>query len=192
MTASAAIATNPQGLPTTGTWEVDANHSSVNFRIIHHGVSTFRCSFKDFRGVFDADADVITGAVVVESVQAFPMLRDRLFEADFFDIANHPEMHFASTAILRSANQVAVEGDLTIKGVTRPVRTAGIVLGTTPVYHFPTKTTHEHFGLDAEVTIDRREFDLSFNNELPSGLLNLGSHVTIELALEFVHTDPIR
>src|SRR5438477_442398 len=83
-------------------------------------------------------------------------------------------MRFASTNIVRSANQVAVEGDLTIKGVTRPVRADGIVLGTTPVFHYPTKTTHEHFGLDAQVTIDRREFNLSFNNEMPSGLLNLG------------------
>jgi polyisoprenoid-binding protein YceI len=100
-------------------------------------------------------------------------------------------MHFASTAIVRSANQVAVEGELTIKGVTRPVRATGIVLGTTPVFHYPTKATHEHFGLDARLTIDRREFDVSFNNELPGGLLNLGSHVAIDLALEFVRSDPV-
>ena len=191
MTASAAVATSPQGLPTAGAWEVDGNHSSVTFRIIHHGISTFRCTFKDFDGLFEAEADAISGAVRVESVDAFPMLRDRLFEADFFDLENHPEMRFTSTAILRSANRVAVEGNLTIKGVTRPVRAEGIVLGTTTVFHFPTKTTYEHFGLDAQLTIDRREFDLSFNNELPSGLLNLGSHVTIELALEFVRSDPI-
>jgi polyisoprenoid-binding protein YceI len=192
MTASAAaLMSNPQGLPTTGVWEVEPNHSSVSFRIIHHGVTTFRCGFGDFAGSFDAEGDAVTGAVKVESVQAFPMLRDRLFEPDFFDVANHPEMRFASTGIVRSANQIAVEGDLTIKGVTRPVRAEGIVLGTTPVFHYPTKTTHEHFGLDAQLTIDRREFNLSFNNDLPGGLLNLGSHVTIELALEFVHTEPI-
>jgi polyisoprenoid-binding protein YceI len=188
MTATAAVSAIAQGLPTTGAWEVDPNHSSVGFRIIHHGVSTFRCGFKEFEGRFDVDA--IAGAVKVESVQAFPMLRDRLFEADFFDLETYPEMRFASTNIVRSANQVAVEGDLTIKGVTRPVRADGIVLGTTPVFHYPTKTTHEHFGLDGQLTIDRREFNLSFNNEMPSGLLNLGSHVTIELALEFVHTEP--
>lgn len=191
MTTSVAAATIAQGLPTAGTWAVDPNHSTVGFRIIHHGISTFRCGFKDFEGRFDAEADAITGAVKVESVQAFPMLRDRLFEADFFDLPNHPEMRFNSTAIVRSANQIAVEGELTIKGVTRPVRAEGIVLGTTPVFHFPTKTTHEHFGLDAQLTVDRREFGLSFNNELPSGLLNLGSHVTIELALEFACAEPI-
>ncbi|HEY2651156.1 MAG TPA: YceI family protein [Solirubrobacteraceae bacterium] len=191
MTATAALSPRLQGLPGTGAWQVDPNHSSVGFRLIHHGVSTFRCGFKDFEARFDAEADVITGTVKVESVQAFPMLRDRLFETDFFDLANHPEMRFASTDIVRSANQVAVEGELTIKWVTRPVRAEGIVLGTTPVFHYPTKTTHEHFGLDAQLTIDRREFNLSFNSELPGGLLNLGSHVTIELALEFVRTEPI-
>ena len=191
MTATATVSTSLQGLPATGTWEVDANHSTVSFRIIHHGVSTFRCAFNDFEGRFDAEADAVTGAVKVESVQTFPMLRDRLFEADFFDLGNHPEMRFASTEIVRSANQIAVEGELEIKGVTRPVRAEGIVLGTTPVFHYPTNTTHEHFGLDAQLTIDRREFGLSFNNELPSGLLNLGSHVTIELALEFARTEPL-
>jgi polyisoprenoid-binding protein YceI len=191
MTASASVSASTQGLPATGVWDADAHHSSVGFRIIHHGISTFRCPFEEFEARFDADADAITGSVKVESVRAFPALRERLFEPDFFDLAKHPEMRFASTAIVRSANQVAVEGDLTIKAVTRPVRAAGIVLGTAPVFHYPTQTTHEHFGLDAELTIDRREFGLSFNNELPNGLLNLGSHVKIELALEFARPDPI-
>jgi polyisoprenoid-binding protein YceI len=191
MTASASVSPSPQGLPTTGAWDVAAHHSSVSFRVIHHAISTFRCAFEDFEGRFDADAGTIAGSVKVESVQAFPALRGRLFEPDFFDLANHPDMRFASTAIVRSGNQIDVEGDLTIKGVTRPVRAAGIVLGTAPVFHHPTNTTHEHFGLDIELTIDRREFGVSFNNELPNGLLNLGSHVRIELALEFARPDPV-
>jgi polyisoprenoid-binding protein YceI len=190
MTASASHTTG-QGLPAAGVWNVDPNHSSVGFRVIHHGISTFRCGFADFEARFDADADTLTGSVKVESVSTFPMLRERLSEPDFFDLADHPEMRFASTAIVRSANQVAIEGDLTIKGVTRPVRAAGIVLGSAPVFHYPTKTTHEHFGLDAELTIDRREFGLTYNNELPNGLLNLGSHVALDLALEFVRPDPV-
>ena len=190
MTATASVSAG-QGLPATGVWDVDPNHSSVGFRVIHHGISTFRCGFADFEARFDADADTITGSVKVQSVSAFPMLRERLAEPDFFDLADHPEMRFASTTIVRSANQVAIEGDLTIKGVTRPVRAAGIVLGSAPVFHHPTKTTHEHFGLDAELTIDRREFGLTYNNELPNGLLNLGSHVAIDLALEFVSPDPV-
>jgi polyisoprenoid-binding protein YceI len=112
---------------------VEPNHSSVGFRVIHHGISTFRCGFTDFEARFDADADTIIGSVKVESVRAFPMLRERLSEPDFFDLADHPEMRFASSAI---------------------------------------------------------EFGLTYNNELPNGLLNLGSHVTIELALEFVRPDP--
>ena len=190
MAASPPVSAAPQGLPTTGTWNVEPHHSTIAFRLIHHGVSTFRSAFQEFECRFDAEADVISGSVDVQSVRAFPMLRDRLFEADFFDVADHPTMSFTSTAIVRSANQVAIEGDLTIKGVTRPVRADGIVLGTAPVFHFPTKTTHEHFGLDAELTIDRREFGLAYNNELPNGLLNLGSHVGIELSLEFVLPDP--
>jgi polyisoprenoid-binding protein YceI len=189
MAASASVSASPQGLPTTGVWDVERHHSSVTFRVIHHGISTFRCRFETFEARFDAEADSFAGSVKIDSVQTFDPLRDRLFEPDFFDLANHPEMRFVSTAVVRSANQVAIEGDLTIKGVTHPVRAEGIVLGTAPVFHFPTKSTHEHFGLDAELTIDRREFGVSFNNALPNGLLNLGSHVTIELALEFTRPD---
>src|SRR3954447_23388416 len=127
MAASPPVSAAPQGLPTTGTWNVEPHHSTIAFRIIHHGVSTFRSAFDAFECRFDADADVISGSVDVQSVRAFPMLRDRLFEADFFDVGAHPTMTFASTAIERSANQVAIEGDLTIRGITRPVRAQGIV-----------------------------------------------------------------
>lgn len=191
MSTSPATSTSPQGLPTSGVWEVVPDHSSVSFRLIHHAISRFRCGFGEFQARFDADADVFTGSVAVESVRTFALLQQRLFAEDFFDVARYPEMRFASTAIERSANQIAVEGDLTIKGVTRPVRAAGVALGTAPVPHFPTHTTHEHFGLDLELTIDRNEYGLTYNDALPNGMLNLGSHVTINLELEFAAVEPI-
>lgn len=180
-----------QGLPSTGVWAIEPNHSSVRFRIIHHAIATFRSGFTEFTAVYDAEAGTLSGTAQVGSIQAFPPLRKRLAETDFFDLESHPEMSFASTAIEQSGNRVAIEGDLTIKGATRPVRATGVVLGTVPVFHFPTKTTHEHVGVDLEATIDRREFGVSYNNALSNGLLNLGSHVTIELALEFARTDPV-
>jgi polyisoprenoid-binding protein YceI len=186
-----SIVSISQGLPSAGVWELEHNHSSVRFRITHHAVTTFRSGFTELRGTFDGDTATLTGSAKVESIQAFPPLRKRLAEADFFDVENHPEMTFASTSIEQSGNQVVVEGDLTIKGVTKPVRATGIVLGVAPVTHFPAKTTHEHVGVDLELTIDRRDFGVSYNNQLSNGLLNLGSHVTIEFALEFARTDPV-
>jgi hypothetical protein len=61
-----------------------------------------------------------------------------------------------------------------MKGVTRRVRATGAVLGTQAVFQYQTKTVHEHLGVDLELTIDRRDFGVSFNNELPGGALNLG------------------
>ena len=191
MSASATALTSPQGLPATGVWDVEPKHSSVSFRIIHHAVATFRTSFEEFEAHFDAEAGTFTGSVQVASVRAFELLRDKLRSDEFFDATAYPEMRFVSTLIEQSGNRVAIDGDLTIKDQTRPVRVAGVVLGTAPVFHFPTKTTHEHFGVDLELTIDRREFGLTFNNPLPNGMLNLGSHVTIELGLEFVSSNPV-
>lgn len=185
----AAFAT--QGLPTTGVWDVDRNYSSIRFRIIHHAVTTFRSGFGEFHGSFDANAGTLTGSATVESVQAFEPLRKRLAEADFFDVENHPEMSFESTSIEQSGNRIAVEGRLTMKGVSRPVRATGIVLGVAPVFNFRTKTTHEHLGIELELAINRHDFGVSYNNELSNGLLNLGSDVVIEFALELTRTDPV-
>jgi len=191
MATSAPAPVTAQGLPTTGLWEVEPKHSSVGFRIIHHAVATFRTSFEQFEAQFDAGSGTFSGSVDVASVRAFDLLKDKLLSDEFFDAENYSEMRFVSTTIERSANRIAVDGDLTIKDQTRPVRVAGVVLGTAPVFHFMTKTTHEHFGVDLELTIDRRDFGLTFNNPLPNGMLNLGSHVTIELGLEFFNTEAI-
>jgi polyisoprenoid-binding protein YceI len=178
-------------LPTTGVWDVDPRHSSVRFRVVHHSVATFRSAFGEFAGRFDAAAGTLTGSARVESVQTFEMLRDRLLEEDFFDAANYPEITFASTSLEADGSSLAVEGDLTIKGVTKRVRATGTVHGTAPVFHYQTKTVHEHLGLDLELTIDRRDFDVSYNNEIVNGALNLSWDVTLELALELARVEPL-
>lgn len=176
-----------RGLPTSNVWNVDPHYSSVDFRIVHHAVSSFRCGFEEFEASYDADADAaFTGAVSVASVRAFPHLREKLLSDEFFDALRFPEMRFSSTEIKSSGGRIAVAGELTIKEQTRPVTLEGVVLGTAPVFHFPTKTTHEHFGVDLELAIDRRDYGLTWNNALPNGMSNLGSEVSIQLALEFV------
>jgi polyisoprenoid-binding protein YceI len=178
-------------LPETGVWELEPRHSSVRFRIVHHAVTTFRSGFGEVRGQYDAEARKLTGSASVASIQTFEMLRDRLFEEDFFDVGRHPEISFESTSVEVDGNSLVVEGDLTMKGVTKAVRATGTVLGTAPVFRFATKTVHEHVGIDLELAIDRRDFGVSFNNELPNGALNLGWDVALELSLEFARTEPV-
>ncbi|HVW18491.1 MAG TPA: YceI family protein [Solirubrobacteraceae bacterium] len=179
-------------LPEAGVWAVDRNYSSVRFAITHHAVTTFRSGFTDFDGAFDAPARVLSGSARVASVQAFPPLLRRLAEADFFDFEAFPEMRFASTSIEQDGDGgVAVAGALTIRDVTLPVRATGVTRGIVPVTHFPERLRHEHFGLDLELTIDRRDYGVSYNNELADGRANLGFDVAIEVALELARTDPI-
>jgi polyisoprenoid-binding protein YceI len=154
-------------------------------------VTTFRSGFGEFQGQYDAGARKLTGSGGVASIQTFETLRNRLFEEDFFDAERFPEITFESTSVDTDGNSLVVEGELTMKGVTKAVRAAGSVLGTAPVFHFATKTVHEHLGIDLELTIDRRDFGVSFNNELPNGALNLGWDVTLELSLEFARADPV-
>ena len=178
-------------LPTTGVWELETRHSNVGFTVRSHSIATFRSSFGDVRGEYDADARKLSGSARVASVRTFESLRDRLLEEDFFDGADHPEISFESTSIDADGDALVVEGDLTMKGVTKRVRATGTVLGTAPVYHYRTETVHEHLGIDLELTIDRRDFGVSFNNEIANGALNLGWDVTLELSLELFRTDPV-
>jgi polyisoprenoid-binding protein YceI len=178
-------------LPDTGVWELEARHSSVRFRIVNHAVTTFRSGFGEFEGLYDASASKLTGSATVASLQTFDALRDRLFEEDFFAAEAYPKIGFESTSIEADGSSLVVEGDLTMKGVTKRVRAQGAVGGIVPILHHRTNTVHEHLGIDLELTIDRRDFGVSFNNRLENGALNLGWDVSLELALEFARTDPL-
>ena len=110
----------------TGTWSLDPIHSSIGFGVRHLGVSTFRGSFKAAAGSLVTEDDRIAsieGTVRVENLSTEePSLTGHLFSPDFFDAANHPEITFASTAIEPAGDgNLKVTGDLTIRGVTRPV-----------------------------------------------------------------------
>jgi len=170
-------------LPATRTWTVDARHSRVGFRVKHHAVAIFRSGFGDFEGRYEATTGSLTGSARVDSVQTFDGLRSRMLEPDVFDAERHPTISFVSTSTRANGSGVTVEGDLTMRGVTRPVVATGTVSGTSRVRRYD-GSVNDHFGLDLELTIDRREFGLDWNNELLDGRLNLGWDVTLELSLE--------
>ncbi len=113
------------------------------------------------------------------------MLRNHLLTPDFFDAEQHPAIAFASTRIDGDDANLAIEGDLTLKGVTRPVTATGSATTPTAVKH-PDGSVGEHFGIELEATIDRREYGVSFNNMLPDGIENLGWDVRIDVALELI------
>src|SRR4029077_12918639 len=110
-----------------GTWSVDRVHSTVGFSV-EYMAGTFTGTFSDF-DVSVADG-VLEGTAKVASVQVKdPNLEAHLQTPDFFDAERYPELAFVSRSIVRSGDELAIKGDVTIKGHTEPARAEAIALG---------------------------------------------------------------
>ena len=116
-----------QTLP-TGTWQADPVHSTAGFRVKHFGVSTFRASFGQISATYTGDGDEarLAGVVPVESISITqPDFRGHVLSEEFFDAEKHPELRFESTSIRREGDGIHVDGEITIKGITRPISARG-------------------------------------------------------------------
>ena len=160
-----------QELVPAGTWQVDPVHSHVSFEIVHAGVDAFRGGFDDF-AVSLVDGKV-EGSVSVASVDVKDeQLNGHLQSPDFFDAERFPEISFHADDF--------VHGELTIKGITRPVELATSVSGTST-----DPFGRERLGVTVEATIDRTQFGISWNAPNQSGGDYLANEVKLvgELAL---------
>ncbi len=168
-----------------GTYNVDPVHSNVGFEVRHMGIATVRGAFRKFQGTIDAtgDAPVLQGTVEAGSIDTNDPNRDgHLASPEFFDAENHPEITFHSTAgEPGDGNQVRLTGDITIKGITRPIELTGVVAegGADP-------WGNERIGLELSGVIDRREFDLKWNQTLPNGNLLVSNEVKLLLSVSAV------
>ncbi len=169
----------------TGTYNVDPAHSSVGFEVRHMGIATVRGAFKKFEGTVDATgaAPVLQGSVEVATVDTNDPQRDgHLASAEFFDSENHPTIAFHSnTGEALDAGQIRLDGEITIKGITKPIELTGVVAegGTDP-------WGNERIGLELSAVIDRREFDLKWNQTLPNGNLLVSNEVKLLLSVSAV------
>ena len=164
----------------TGTWSVDPVHSNVGFGIKHNTVMTFHGSFGEFAGSL-ADGR-LEGIAKVASVEVDDEnLAGHLQTPDFFDAEQFPELRFASTSVARDGDRVSIQGELTIKGETAPVELAGTISGpVTDGYG------SERIGLDLETTVNRHDFGVSWNADLPGGGSILADDVVITANLALV------
>jgi polyisoprenoid-binding protein YceI len=164
----------------TGTWASDPVHSSIGFAVKHMGVSPFRGGFKTFEATL-ADGKLV-GTASVETIQTDDEnLTGHLLSPEFFDAERHPVLRFESTEIRRDGDGVSIAGELTLKGVSRPVELRGTITG--PLGDPYGK---ERLGLELETTIDRTEFGIDWNAELPSGGQVLADDVKLSAQLELV------
>ena len=165
-----------------GTWNVDASHSEVGFTARHLMVSKVRGQFKDFAAVVNIaqpfHQSSVEATVQLASVDTNGTDRDaHLKSADFFDVENNPAMIFKSTKVTNST----LVGDLTIKGITKPV-TFDLDFG--GISADPWGGTRA--GFEATTEINRKDFDLSWNVALEGGGVLVGEKVKIALDVELV------
>ncbi|MDX6689173.1 MAG: hypothetical protein QOG15_630 [Solirubrobacteraceae bacterium] len=171
----------------TGTWSVDASHSSVEFRVKHLGISTVRGTFNEFEGTLEVGDDITSakayGKVKAASINTNEDKRDEhLRSPDFFDADTYPEITFESTAITPiDEDTFEVTGDLTMHGVTKPITLAAELTG---VEQDP--WGNERVGLEAIGKIDRSEWDMKFNQALGSGNVMVSDKVVITLDISAV------
>ncbi len=176
-----ATVTQQTAIP-TGVWKSDSIHSSVGFAVKHMVVATFRGAFTDFDVMLenrDGDPE-LNGVVRVESVDVRDeMLNGHLLSPDFFDAERTPEIRFDSTDIRVDGDELIVSGELTIKGTTKPVEARGTIVG--PV---PNIAGEDRIGIGLETTVDRCDYGLNWNAELPKGGFAVENDVTLTVHLE--------
>ena len=166
-------------------YTVDPAHSSVGFEVKHMGIATVRGRFGTFEGKIDAtgDAPVLEGTVDVSTIDTGDANRDgHLKGPEFFDADQHPTISFHSTGTeLGGGGQITLEGEITIKGITKPLELTGEIAenGEDP-------WGNERIGLELTASIDRREFDLKWNQTLPNGNLLVANEVKLVLGVSAV------
>jgi polyisoprenoid-binding protein YceI len=166
-------------------WQIDASHSELTFRI-RHLVSRVNGSFNSWSGSIVADPQSLGGGSVSVDIQTASIdtnneRRDtHLRSADFFDAENHPAITFRSTRVVAQGRELQVHGNLTIRGVTKPVVLQGRMLevGGTP--------GRRRIGFEAETRIDRMDYGVAWNRAAEGGGAVLGDEVTISIAIEAV------
>ena len=178
---------SPLAARATETFEIDTGHSHIGFGVRHMAVSTVRGSFPEFSGSAQVDLENLKNSsvevtIAAASVDTSHEGRDKdLRDEAFFDVENHPEITFRSTAVERRGEKLVVVGDLTIKGVTKSVRMPVEIAG--PIED-PWGNTR--LGVSGTLTIDRTDFGLNYNRLLEAGGLVVGKDVTIEIDIELM------
>ena len=169
------------------TYTVDRDHSAVSFRI-RHLFTEVQGRFLDFQGTIEfdpakPDATQVKGNIVAKSIDTDNQKRDdHLRTGDFFNVAQFPDIRFESTQVTdvdKAANTAKVHGNLTMHGVTKPV-----VLKAKFVGEAADPWGNQKAGFNAETTIDRREWALTWNKALEAGNVLVGNDVTIRIDVE--------
>jgi len=170
------------------TWTIDADHTNIGFKVRHLMVSNVKGEFRDFSGTVTLDErDVSKSAVKVSintaSINTGVAKRDdHLRSADFFDVQKYPTMSFVSRKVIKTGERLQLQGDLTIRGITRPVNLD--IQELTAEIKDPGGMIRR--GATALGRINRRDFGLTWNKALEAGGVAVGEEIAIILEIEMV------
>jgi polyisoprenoid-binding protein YceI len=166
-----------------GTWTIDPVHSSIGFSVRHLMVSKVRGTFDKFSGAITVAADgapSVTAEIAVDSVSTNNEQRDaHIKSADFFDVGEHPTATFTSNRVRDNGDRYVLDGDLTLKGVTKPVSLDLEFYGVNP------GAGHgEVAGFEASVVLNRKDFGIDIDMPLETGGAVVGDKVTVTIEIE--------
>jgi polyisoprenoid-binding protein YceI len=175
---------------TTGTWAIDPVHSEVGFTVRHMMVSKVRGRFRTFEGAITAADQPLASSVKVgidlSSIDTGSEQRDNhLRSTDFFDTEKHNTMTYVSTGVRADGEDFVVDGELTLKGVTRSVPLKVEFHGAGPDAWGGTRA-----GFSATAEISRKDFGVDFQIPLEGGGVVIGDKVSISLEIEAVLQQP--
>jgi polyisoprenoid-binding protein YceI len=169
----------------SGTWAIDPVHSSINFSVRHLMVSKVRGKFEKFGGTIIVAEDgtrSVNAEIAVDSVSTGNEQRDaHIKSADFFEVDKYPVAAFTSTGVESDGDNYVLNGQFTLKGVTKPVSLVLEFCGVSPGMG-----QGEVAGFEASVVLNRKDFGIDVDLPLESGGAVVGDKVTVTLDIEAV------
>lgn len=169
-------------------YDIDSSHSNAQFTVRHLMISNVKGSFQKVTGkaVYDASnlqASSLEAVIDVTTINTLEPKRDaHLKSPDFFDVAKYPTMTFRSTKFYKDGGRLKIAGDLTIRGVSRPV----VLDVDGPTAEIKDPWGAYRIGASATTTINRKDFGLTWNAALETGGVAVGEEVKIAIDVELV------
>ena len=167
-------------------WKIDPAHSEIKFKVKHMVVSTVTGQFNDFEATIESDKEDFSDAKVsfeanVNSINTKNEQRDtHLKSADFFDASNYPKINFVSNSVNKKKdNEYEIKGDLTIRGIKKPVKLAVRFNGTVSGFG-----NQEIAGFEISGKINRFDYGLKWNALTEAGGIVVGDEVKLEIFAE--------
>jgi polyisoprenoid-binding protein YceI len=175
-------------MSTKTSWVIDPTHSEIQFKVKHLVISTVTGSFKTFEGTAETDGDDLTTADIkfsadIASIDTNQAQRDEhLRSAEFFDAENHPKLTFTSSSLEKTGDETyKLKGDLTIKGVTKPVVLDAEYGGAMTDFYGQNKAGFEITG-----KINRKDFGLSWSATTEAGGVVVGDEIKLAINIQLI------